>query len=89
MLNPATKAGLQHQSNRLFVEVCRMFRGEASKEEEEGKERGRGDRSDKVQPRVRAEDIAQQFPLLTEAFIKKRLKPCAELQVSWLPCLGT
>ncbi len=70
VLNPAPKTVQAYLGTRLLVFVYREFL--------EFKESG-------YLPRVRADDVSTTFPALNEAFIRKKLKHCAELQV-WKFC---
>lgn len=66
VLNPAPKTVQAYLGSRLLVFMFREFL--------DFKKSG-------YLPRVRAEDVSANFPALNDAFIKKKLKPLAELQV--------
>ncbi|XP_024386328.1 transcription initiation factor TFIID subunit 1 isoform X4 [Physcomitrium patens] len=66
VLTPTSKSVQNHVGNRLLVYLYREFR----EKEKPGV----------ITPHVRADDVTSQFPSLTEGFIRKRLKHCADLQ---------
>lgn len=67
VLTPTSKSVQNYVGNRLLVYLYREFR----EKEKPGV----------ITPHVRADDVISQFPSLTEGFIRKRLKHCADLQV--------
>lgn len=70
VLTPTSKSVQNYVGNRLLVYLYREFR----EKEKPGV----------ITPHVRADDVVSQFPSLTEGFIRKRLKHCADLQVGLL-----
>lgn len=66
VLTPTSKTVQYYIGMRLLVYVYREFRA--------------NEKPSSV-PRVRADELISQFPALTEGFIRKRLKHCADLQV--------
>nr|XP_024393704.1 transcription initiation factor TFIID subunit 1-like isoform X3 [Physcomitrium patens] len=66
VLTPTSKLVQNYVGNRLLVYLYREFR----EKEKPGV----------ITPHVRADDVTSQFPSLTEGFIRKRLKHCADLQ---------
>ncbi|BFI36879.1 hypothetical protein MARPO_0010s0177 [Marchantia polymorpha] len=65
VLTPTSKTVQYYIGMRLLVYVYREFRA--------------NEKPSSV-PRVRADELISQFPALTEGFIRKRLKHCADLQ---------
>ncbi|KAJ0969401.1 hypothetical protein J5N97_022278 [Dioscorea zingiberensis] len=65
VLSPGTKNVQTYLVNRMLVHIYREFRAK----EKPGSI-----------PYVRADELAAQFPGLTDAFIRKRLKQCADLK---------
>lgn len=63
---PASKGIQFYIMNRLLVYMYREFRA--------SEKRG-------FRPSIRADELESQFPNLSEAFLRKRLKNCADLQV--------
>lgn len=91
VLAPGSKAVQQQNGDRVFADVCRAFRSQQNSEGEKGDKGagGGGSKSDKGRsrgggsralPRVSADELAASFPSLSEAFLRKRLRSCAELQ---------
>lgn len=72
VISPATKGLQTYIGNRLLVYIYREFRAN----EKPG-----------FLPFVRADELSAQFPNLSEAFLRKRLKHCADLQVVAFPCI--
>lgn len=66
VLSPGSKGVQTYIMNRLLVYMYREFRAIEK----------RGSR-----PFIRADELSAQFPSLSEAFLRKRLKHCADLQV--------
>lgn len=66
VMSPGSKGVQLYIMNRVLVYMYREFRA-AEK---------RGQR-----PSIRAEELFSQFPNLSEALLRKRLKNCADLQV--------
>ncbi|KAG0629769.1 hypothetical protein M758_1G128800 [Ceratodon purpureus] len=66
VLTPTSKSVQNYIGNRLMVYLYREFR----EKEKPGV----------ISPHLRADDVMSQFPSLTEGFIRKRLKHCADLQ---------
>lgn len=64
--SPGSKGVQTYIMNRLLVYMYRQFRAIEK----------RGSR-----PFIRADELSAQFPSLSEAFLRKRLKHCADLQV--------
>lgn len=67
VISPGTKSLQTYVGSRLLVYIYREFRA--------NEKRG-------LVPRVRADELSAQFPNLSEPFLRKRLKHCAELQVA-------
>ncbi|XAR69721.1 hypothetical protein NMG60_11001422 [Bertholletia excelsa] len=65
VMSPGTKGVQTYIMNRLLVYMYREFRAE--------EKRG-------LIPSIRADELSAQFPSLSEAFLRKRLKHCADLQ---------
>lgn len=65
VISPGTKSLQTYIGNRLLVYIYREFRAN----EKPG-----------FLPYVRADELSAQFPNLSEAFLRKRLKHCADLQ---------
>ncbi|KAK9162481.1 hypothetical protein Syun_003383 [Stephania yunnanensis] len=65
VVSPGTKSLQTYVGNRLLVYIYREFRAN----EKHG-----------LVPRVRQDELSAQFPNLSEPFLRKRLKHCAELQ---------
>lgn len=70
VISPGTKGLQTYIGNRLLVYIYREFRAN----EKPG-----------FLPFVRADELSAQFPNLSEAFLRKRLKHCADLQVVAFP----
>lgn len=70
VIAPGSKGVQTYIMNRLLVFLYREFRAV--------EKRG-------LRPSVRADELSAQFPSLSEAFLRKRLKHCADLQVSVVP----
>lgn len=66
VMSPGTKGLQTYIMNRLLVYMYREFRA--------GEKRG-------SLPCIRADELSAQFPNISEAFLRKRLKHCADLQV--------
>lgn len=66
VISPGSKGVQTYIMNRLLVYMYREFRAIEK----------RGSR-----PFIRADELSAQFPSLSEAFLRKRLKHCADLQV--------
>lgn len=64
--SPGTKGLQTYIYNRLLVYIYREF----SATEKRG-----------LLPRIQADELSAQFPNLSEPFVRKRLKQCADLQV--------
>lgn len=69
VMSPVSKSVQTYIMNRLLVYLYREFRAV--------EKRG-------VRPSIRADELSAQFPSLSEAFLRKRLKHCADLQVLFL-----
>lgn len=67
VLSPGTKNVQTYLVNRMLAHVYREFRAK----EKPGSI-----------PYIRADELAMQFPGLTDAFVRKRLKQCADFKVS-------
>ncbi|KAI5661339.1 hypothetical protein M9H77_20662 [Catharanthus roseus] len=65
VMSPVSKSVQTYIMNRLLVYLYREFRAV--------EKRG-------VRPSIRADELSAQFPSLSEAFLRKRLKHCADLQ---------
>uniref|UniRef100_A0A5B7AIG9 Transcription initiation factor TFIID subunit 1 n=1 Tax=Davidia involucrata TaxID=16924 RepID=A0A5B7AIG9_DAVIN len=65
VMSPGTKGVQNYIMNRLLVYIYREFRAVEK---------------DEFLPRIRADELSAQFPNLSEAFLRKRLKHCADLQ---------
>lgn len=65
-MSPGSKGIQFYIMNRLLVYMYREFRA--------SEKRG-------FRPSIRADELESQFPSLSEAFLRKRLKNCADLQV--------
>lgn len=65
-MSPGSKGVQFYIMNRLLVYMYREFRA--------SEKRG-------LRPSIRADELFLQFPSLSEAFLRKRLKNCADLQV--------
>ncbi|CAK9163157.1 unnamed protein product [Ilex paraguariensis] len=65
VMSPGSKTVQTYIMNRLLVYMYREFRAV---------EKG------SLQPCIRADELSAQFPSLSEAFLRKRLKHCADLQ---------
>lgn len=78
VLTPTSKSVQNYIGNRLMAYLYREFRDKAKP----------GD----LTPRVPVDDLMSQFPSLTEGFMRKRLKHCADLQVCyallWWTCFS-
>lgn len=70
VLTPTSKTVQNYIGNRLLVYLYREFRS--------------NEKPGQPPPRVPADELLSQFPLLTEGFMRKRLKHCADLQVCTL-----
>ena len=68
-MSPGSKSVQTYIMNRLMVYMYREF----SAAEKRG-----------LRPSIRADELSAQFPSLSEAFLRKRLKHCADLQVLYL-----
>lgn len=66
VLSPGSKNMQTYLINRMLVYVYREFRAR----EKPG-----------FLPHIRYDELASQFPNLTDAFVRKRLKHCADLKV--------
>lgn len=66
VMSPGTKGLQTYIMNRLLVYMYREFRA--------GEKRG-------SLPCIRADELSARFPNISEAFLRKRLKHCADLQV--------
>lgn len=66
VMSPGTKNLQNYMINRLLVYICRAFRAAEKRH---------------LLPGIRAEDLPSQFPYLSEAFLRKKLKEHANLQV--------
>lgn len=69
VLTPTSKSVQNYIGNRLMAYLYREFRDKAKP----------GD----LTPHVPVDDLMSQFPSLTEGFMRKRLKHCADLQVCY------
>lgn len=67
VMSPGTKGLQTYIMNRLLVYMYREFRA--------------GEKPGSL-PCIRADELSAQFPNISEAFLRKRLKHCADLQVS-------
>lgn len=67
VLSPGAKTVQNYLVNRMLVYVYREFRAK----EKPG-----------ILPHIRADELFAQFPGLTDAFVRKRLKHCADIKVS-------
>ncbi|KAK6945794.1 TAFII-230 TBP-binding [Dillenia turbinata] len=65
VIPPASKGLQTYIMNRLLVYMYREFRAVEKSE---------------VLPSIRADELSAQFPSMSEAFLRKRLKHCADLQ---------
>ncbi|KAG8368612.1 hypothetical protein BUALT_Bualt15G0063500 [Buddleja alternifolia] len=65
VMSPGSKSVQFYIMNRLLVYMYREFRA--------SEKRG-------LRPSIRADELFSQFPSLSEAFLRKRLKNCADLQ---------
>lgn len=65
VLSPGTKSVQTYLVNRMLVYVYREFRTNEKPD---------------LLPSIRADDLAAQFPGLTDAIIRKRMKHCADLR---------
>ncbi|XP_050374136.1 transcription initiation factor TFIID subunit 1 isoform X2 [Argentina anserina] len=65
VMSPGTKNLQNYMINRLLVYICREFRAAEKRN---------------TLPCIRADELPSQFPYLTDAFIKKKLKELANLQ---------
>lgn len=66
VLSPGTKNVQTNLVNRMLVYVYREFRANEKPD---------------FLPSIRADDLAAQFPGLTDAIVRKRMKHCADLRV--------
>ena len=66
VMSTGTKGLQTYIMNRLLVYMYREFRA--------GEKRG-------SLPCIRADELSAQFPNISESFLRKRLKHCADLQV--------
>jgi len=66
VMSPASKGVQTYIMNRLSVYMYRKFHAD--------EKRG-------VRPVIHADELAAQFPSLSEAFLRKRLRNCADMQV--------
>lgn len=65
-MSPGSKGVQFYIMNRLLVYMYREFHA--------SEKRG-------LHPSIRSDELFSQFPSLSEAFLRKRLKSCADLQV--------
>lgn len=65
-MSPASKGVQTYTMNRLLVYLYREFRAI--------EKRG-------LRPSIRVDELSAQFPNMNEAFLRKRLKHCADFQV--------
>ncbi|MQL72217.1 hypothetical protein Taro_004521 [Colocasia esculenta] len=65
VISPGVRGVRNYNSRRLLVHVYREFYAK---------------QKSGLPPYIRADDLSLQFPSLTEAFLRKRLKHCAKLQ---------
>lgn len=66
VMSPATKNLQNYMINRLIVYMCREFRAAEKRQ---------------LLPCVRSDELPSQFPYLSEAFLRKKLREFANLQV--------
>jgi len=72
VFSPGSKSVQTYLVNRMLVYVYREFRANEKPD---------------VLPSIRADVLAAQFPGLTDAIVRKRLKHCADLRVIPNHCL--
>lgn len=65
-MSPSSKGVQMYTMNRLLVYLYREFRA--------AEKRG-------LRPSIRVDELSAQFPNMNEAFLRKRLKHCADFQV--------
>lgn len=66
VMSPASKGVQTYIMNRLSVYMYRKFHAD--------EKRG-------VRPFIHADELSAQFPSLSETFLRKRLRNCADMQV--------